>query len=42
MARPGGTIVVNADERSGTMDVQLAGKPGSTTLKGSWTCPPDF
>ena len=29
-------------QRSGTMDVQLGGKPGSTALKGSWTCPPDF
>jgi hypothetical protein len=42
MAKPGGTIVINADERSGTMEVQLGGKPGATTVKGSWTCPPDF
>jgi hypothetical protein len=42
MTKPGGTIVINADERSGTMDVQLGGKSGSTALKGSWTCPPDF
>jgi len=42
MAKPDGTMVINSDERSGTVDIQLAGKPGVTTLKGSWTCPPDF
>lgn len=37
-----GTIVVNADKRSGTMDADLAGKLGAFHVAGTWTCPPDF
>jgi hypothetical protein len=37
-----GTIVVNADKRSGTMDADLVGKLGAFHVAGVWTCPPDF
>jgi hypothetical protein len=42
LERESRSIVIKADERSGTMDVQLGGKAGSTTAKGSWIYPPDF
>ncbi|GDY28604.1 hypothetical protein [Gandjariella thermophila] len=35
-----GTLTVDG-ERTGTMDVTLAGKLGQIHLSGSWTCPPD-
>lgn len=37
-----GSIVVNDDRRSGTMDANLAGKLGTFHVAGQWTCPPDF
>jgi hypothetical protein len=37
-----GSIVVNDDRRSGTIDADLAGKIGSFHMAGNWTCPPDF
>ena len=37
-----GTIVVNQDRRSGTLDADLAGKLGAFHIAGAWTCPPDF
>jgi hypothetical protein len=37
-----GSVVVNPDRRSGTMDADLAGKLGSFRVQGAWTCPPDF
>lgn len=37
-----GTIVINDDRRSGTLDADLAGKLGVFHVSGTWTCPPDF
>ncbi len=37
-----GSIVVNDDKRSGTLDADLAGKLGAFHIAGTWTCPPDF
>jgi hypothetical protein len=37
-----GTIVINPDRRSGTMDADLAGKLGTFHIGGTWTCPPEF
>lgn len=37
-AGTGGTVVVNADGVSGTVDEELSGQPGSAHLSGSWSC----
>ena len=37
-----GTITVNDDRRSGTVDADLVGKIGAFHVGGAWTCPPDF
>lgn len=37
-----GTIVINDDRRSGSLDADLAGKLGTFHVSGKWTCPPDF
>jgi hypothetical protein len=37
-----GSIVINPDRRSGTLDADLAGKLGAFHVAGAWTCPPDF
>lgn len=37
-----GSITVDDDKRSGTMDADLAGKLGTFHVAGHWQCPPDF
>jgi hypothetical protein len=37
-----GTIVINNDRRSGTLDADLGGKLGTFHVSGEWRCPPDF
>lgn len=43
VASPGAAVViVNDDERSGTVDTNLSGDAGEMSMTGAWRCPPDF